>query len=209
MGVQGCPRVTCTDLYVQLFPSPKLLSGKMDHAWRAYREGTVGEMQGLWDIITLCDTPKLLRDYAKQALVPIVRRAPVFPHNSCHAQRLTHRAEVWAVAGKKDRRVHLSHFQEANALSLTLRTTRETQGLLQETTHAHLQTLRHGTIDVRSNDTTLGRLRLLATSAAALSGTLPRTPRHPCWNVWLRERCYTRDGRGARRAGAAPTRAWD
>ena len=35
----------------------------MDHAWRAYREGTVGEMQGLWDIITLCDTPKLLRDY--------------------------------------------------------------------------------------------------------------------------------------------------
>ena len=53
----------------------------MDHAWRAYREGTVGEMQGLLDPspacppatrcppvvlthgITLCDTPKLLRDY--------------------------------------------------------------------------------------------------------------------------------------------------
>ena len=35
----------------------------MDHAWRAYRAGTVGEMQGLWDIITLCDTPKLLRDW--------------------------------------------------------------------------------------------------------------------------------------------------
>ena len=32
----------------------------LDHAWRAYREGNVGEMQGLWDIITLCDTPKLL-----------------------------------------------------------------------------------------------------------------------------------------------------
>ena len=49
--------------HLYLTPSPKLLSGKMDHAWRAYREGTVGEMQGLWDIITLCDTPKLLRDY--------------------------------------------------------------------------------------------------------------------------------------------------
>ena len=38
-----------------LTPSPKLLPVKMDNAWRAYREGTVGEMQGLWDIITLCD----------------------------------------------------------------------------------------------------------------------------------------------------------
>ena len=56
--------IRCADTprHVYLAPSPKLLSGKMDHAWRAYREGTVGEMQGLWDIITLCDTPKLLRD---------------------------------------------------------------------------------------------------------------------------------------------------
>ena len=47
---------------------PKLLSGKMDNAWRAYREGTVGEMQGLWDIITLCDTPNLLRDFNRGML---------------------------------------------------------------------------------------------------------------------------------------------